>query len=61
MIKTRRILHQNCQFDDYCWVFTVFAPHVDDQRQWVSDTNWTTNPIAGGAVPVPDFHITFWR
>jgi len=44
-----------------CAVFTVFAPHVDNQRQRVSDAYRAAHSVSGGTVSVPDFHVTFGR
>lgn len=42
-------------------IITVFAPHVDDQRQRVSDAYGSAHPVAGGSVSVPYFHVTLGR
>lgn len=39
---------------------TVFAPHVDDQRQRVTDAHRSSNPVTCRTITVPDFHITLW-
>lgn len=42
-------------------VVTVFAPHVDDQRQRVSNAHRSTHPVSSGTVSVSNFHVTFGR
>lgn len=43
-------------------IVTIFAPHVDDQGQRVSDAYGSANSISCSAVSVPYFHVTFgWR
>lgn len=37
----------------------IFAAHIDDQRQWITNTNWTGDAMSSNAISIANFHITF--
>jgi len=42
-------------------MITIFAPHVDDQSQRISNAYRSSHPVSGSAVSVPYFHVTLGR
>lgn len=42
-------------------MITIFAPHVDDQSQRVSDAYRSSYPVSGSAVSISYFHVTLGR
>ena len=36
---------------------TPFTPHVDDQREGISNVDWTRDTVSSGAVPGSDLHV----
>jgi len=40
---------------------TVFAAHVDNESQGISDANWSSHSSSSGPVTVSDFHVALRR
>lgn len=40
---------------------TIFAPHVNDQRQRIPHPDGSSYPVTRSPVPVSDLHVTLGR
>ena len=42
-------------------LLTPFAPHVDDECEWISNVDWASHSVSCRPVPGTDFHVTLRR